>query len=193
MIARITTVALLAAAALPACAQDTYTLDPAHSRPTFEVHHLGYTTQFGSFMTVSGRGMLDRAAKKGAVEVTIDAASVRLFDPRLDAVVKGEKFFNVEKFPSITFKSTDVHFDGDKVVAINGELTFVGVTKPVTLKMVDFRCGEQPFNKKPMCGGNATATIKRSEWGITQGVATLTPGDEVTLRIPFEAYKDNAG
>jgi polyisoprenoid-binding protein YceI len=184
------TAALLAAAAMPALAQETYALDPAHSRPTFEATHLGFSTQFGSFQTVTGKGMLDRAAKKGSVDVTIDANSVRLFDPRLEALVRGEKFFNVEKFPTITFKSNDVKFEGDNVVAVNGELTMVGVTKPLTLKVVDFRCGEQPFNKKPMCGGNFTATLKRSDWGITQGVSTMTPGDEVVLRIPFEAYKD---
>jgi len=193
MIARMTTVALLVAAATPVLGQESYTLDPAHSRPTFEANHMGYSTQFGSFQTMSGKGTLDLAAKKGTIEVTIDANSVRLFDPRLEPVVKGERFFNVEKFPTITFKSSGFKFAGDKVVAIDGELTFVGVTKPVTLKIVDFRCGEQPFNKKPMCGGNATTTIKRSEWGVTQGVQTMTPADEVVLRIPFEAYKDTGG
>ncbi len=184
------TAALVAAVAIPAMAQDVYVLDAGHSRPTFEVTHMGYSTQFGSFQTVSGKGTLDRAAKKGSIEVTIDANSVRIFDPRLEPIVKGDKFFNVEKFPTIAFKSTDMSFDGDKVTAINGELTLVGVTKPVTLKMVEFRCGENPFNKKPMCGGNAVATIKRSDWGITQGVSSMTPGDEVVLRIPFEAYKE---
>jgi polyisoprenoid-binding protein YceI len=193
MITRTTIVALLAAAAMPALAQDAYTLDPAHSRPTFEAGHLGFSTQFGSFQTVSGKGVLDLAQKKGSVEVTIDANSVRLFDPRLETLVRGDKFFNVEKFPTITFKSNDFKFDGDKVTAANGELTMVGVTKPVVLKVVDFRCGEQPFNKKPMCGGNLTATIKRSDWGMTQNLATLTPGDEVVLRVPFEAYKDGGG
>jgi polyisoprenoid-binding protein YceI len=69
----------------------------------------------------------------------------------------------------------------------------LGVTKPVTLKLTNFACGEQPFNKKPMCGGDATATIKRSEWGMTQGISTITPGDEVMLRIPFEGYKESGG
>jgi len=190
MIARIAFTAVLAAGALPAVAQETYVLDPAHSRPTFEAIHLGFSSQFGSFQTVTGKGTLDRAAKKGALDVTIDAASVRLFDPRLEAPVKGDKFFNVEKYPTITFKSNDFKFDGDKVIAINGDLTMLGVSKPVMLKVVDFKCGEQPFNKKPMCGGNATATLKRSDWGMTQGIATLTPGDDIVLRIPFEAYRD---
>ena len=181
---------LLAALTLPAVAQETYVLDGPHSRPSFEARHLGYSTQFGQFGTVSGKVTLDRVAKKGSVEVTIDASSIRTFDPRLDGVVKGERFFNVEKFPTITFKSTNMQFDGDRVVAVDGELTMLGVTKPVTLKLVDFKCGEQPFNKKPMCGGDATATIKRSEWGMTTNLQAQAPADEVTLRIPVEAYRE---
>src|SRR4051812_29028946 len=111
IIARLTAVAVIGVA-MPALAQETYTLDPAHSRPTFEVTHMGYSTQFGSFQTMTGKGTLDRTGKKGSIDVTIDATSVRLFDPRLEAIVKGEKFFNVEKFPTITFKSNDVKFEG---------------------------------------------------------------------------------
>lgn len=181
---------LAAAAAMPVVAQETYVLDPTHSQPGFEATHLGYTTQIGGFGKSAGKVTLDRAAKTGIVDVTIDATSVKTFDARLDAIVKGERFFNVEKFPTITFKSTSVKFDGDKVTGVDGELTMVGVTKPVTLAVSNFSCADNPFNKKPMCGGNATGTIKRSDWGMTQGVQSQTPGDVVTLRIPIEAYKE---
>jgi len=182
------------AVALPVAAQEaTYVFDGAHSRPAFEVHHLGYSTQFGMFDKVSGKATLDRAARKGSIEIAIDAASVRTFEPRLDGAVKGEKFFNVEKFPTIAYKSTSLHFEGDRLVGVDGELTMLGVTKPLALKVVNFKCGEQPFSKKPMCGGDATATMKRSDWGMTTGAQTLTPADEVTLRIPFEAYRQDAG
>lgn len=175
--------------ALPAPAAETYALDPVHSQPWFETHHLGFTNQVGSFVKSSAKVTVDRAEKKGSVDVTIDAASVRTFDStRLDAIVKGEKFFNVEKYPTITFKSNDVEFDGDRVVAVNGELTMLGVTKPVMLKLANFRCGAHPLNKKPMCGGEASATIKRSDWGMTAGLP-YAPADEVTLRIPIEAYQ----
>src|SRR6185437_10188801 len=110
-------VALFAAlTALPAIAEETYLLDPVHSQPTFQVRHLGFTNQLGSFTKSTAKITLDRAASKGSVDVTIDAASVRTFDStRLDPIVKGEKFFNVEKYPTITFKSDDVKFDGDRV------------------------------------------------------------------------------
>jgi polyisoprenoid-binding protein YceI len=186
---RFAVAALAALAALPVLAEETYVLDPVHSQPSFQVRHLGFSNQLGSFVKSTARVTIDRAAKKGSVDVTIDAASVRTFDStRLDPIVKGEKFFNVEKYPTITFKSDDVKFDGDRVVGVNGELTMLGVTKPVMLAVDDFRCAPNPSNKKPMCGGQATATIKRSDWGMTANLP-LAPADEVKLIIPIEAYQ----
>ena len=83
-------------------------------------------------------------------------------------------------------------FDGDRVVGVDGDMTMIGVTKPVSFKVVNFTCGENPFNKKPMCGAEATATIKRSDWGMTNGLNINNPGDEVKLMIPIEAYKEVA-
>ena len=92
------------------------------------------------------------------------------FDARLDPILRGPRFFNVEKCPTIYFKSDDVVFDGDRVARANGSFTMLGVTRPLTLQVADFKCGEQAFNKKPMCGADATATIKRSEYGMTDGL-----------------------
>lgn len=173
----------------PVMASESYLLDPVHSQPSFETEHLGLSHQVGSFLKSSAKVTIDRAAKTGTVDVTIDPSSVRTHDAtRLDAIVKGEKFFNVEKFPQITFTSRDVRFDGDRVVAVNGELTMLGVTKPVALTVDHFRCGANPFNKKPMCGGEAWALIKRSDWGMTAGLP-YAPADEVKIRIPIEAYQ----
>ncbi len=173
---------------LPAAAADTYVIDPVHSQPQWVARHIGFSNQHGSFGKASGKITLDRVAKKGAIDVTIDASSIRTYDGRLDAVVKGERFFNVEKFPTITFTSTDVRFDGDRIVAASGDLTMLGVTKPVMLTVANFVCGQQTFNKKPMCGAEASATIKRSEWGMTDGVNIGNPDDEIKLTIPVEAY-----
>jgi polyisoprenoid-binding protein YceI len=187
---RIVVAAIAAIVAVSATAEETYVLDPSHSKPTFEARHIGYTTQFGSFGAVKGSVVLDRAARKASVEVTIDATSVRTFDARLDAIVKGERFFNVDKYPTIYFRSTGATFDGDRLVSVDGELTMIGVTRPVTLKVVSFICGENPFNKKAMCGCDAVASIKRSDWGMTTNVQTGAPADEITIRIPVEAFKD---
>ena len=169
--------------------EESYTIDPVHSQPIFEVRHMGYSLQRGSFTKLSGKITLDREARKGSVDITIDAASIRTIDPRLDARVKGEDFFDVAKYPAITFKSSNLVFDGDRVAAVDGELTLLGVTKPVRLKVSDVICGEHPINKHSMCGADATALIKRSDWGMNYGIPRVV-GDEVRIIVPIEARKD---
>jgi polyisoprenoid-binding protein YceI len=185
---------LLTLSASAVLADETYTLDPVHSQPRYEIQHMrGLSTQIGYFTKLTGKVTLDRAAKKGSIDVTIDTTSIRTHDAgRLDAVVKGEQYFNVEKYPTMSFKSSNLVFDGDKVVGAEGELTMIGVTKPVSLKVINFVCGENPFNKKPMCGGEATANIKRSEWGMKSGIP-MSSSDDVRIIIPIEAYREDAG
>jgi polyisoprenoid-binding protein YceI len=187
---RLAVAALAGLVAIPAVAQETYVIDPVHSQPQWVATHIGFSNQHGNFGKATGKIVLDRAAKKGSIDVSIDATSIRTYSDRLDQIVKGERFFNVEKFPTMTFKSTNLTFDGDKVVGADGELTMLGVTKPVSLKVANFSCGEQAFNKKPMCGAEATTTIKRSEWGMTDGLKLGNPGDDIQLIIPVEAYRD---
>lgn len=185
---------LLAVPASAVLAAETYTFDPVHSQPRYEIQHMrGLSTQTGYFTKLTGKVMLDREAKKGLIDVTIDTTSIRTHDAsRLDAIVKGEQYFNVEKYPTMSFKSTNLVFDGDRVVGADGELTMIGVTKPVSLKVTTFVCGENPFNKKPMCGGEATANIKRSEWGMKAGIP-MSSSDDVRIIIPIEAYREDAG
>jgi len=180
---------LALAVALPAAAvEETYAIDPVHSQPMFEVLHMGFSIQRGSFTKSSGRITLDREKKQGTIEVVIDAASIRTIDPRLDTHVKGEDFFNVAKYPTIVFRSTRLSFEGERVVGVDGELTLLGVTKPVTLSVQSEHCGEHPFNKKPMCGAEAAATVKRSDWGMKYGLPKAV-ADDVRIVIPIEAYK----
>jgi len=190
MITRLALSAVATMIALPAVAEETYVIDPVHSQPQWVATHIGFSNQHGNFGKATGKIVLDRAAKKGSIDVTIDAASIRTYSDRLDQIVKGERFFNVEKFPTLTFKSTSLAFEGDNLVGADGELTMLGVTKPVSLKVTNFTCGEQAFNKKPMCGAEATATIKRSEWGMTDGLKLGNPGDDIHLILPVEAYRD---
>ena len=180
----------LAVLAVRAFAEDVYNIDPIHSQPMYEIQHMkGISVQHGSFGKLTGKVALDRAAKKGTIDVTIDTSTIRSHDARLDSILKGEDYFNVARYPTMTFKSSDLKFDGDNVVGAEGELTMIGVTKPVTLKMTRFTCGENPFNKKPVCGGEATATIKRSDWGMKTGIP-VSSGDDVKLILPIEAYKE---
>jgi polyisoprenoid-binding protein YceI len=173
--------------AAPALAQ-TYAIDPDHSQPMYEVNHMGFSLQRGTFSGANGQVTLDRAANKGTIEVTIDTTTVRTSVPKLDARVRGEDFFNVTKYPTMTFKSSSLSFDGDRLVGADGELTMIGVTRPVKLVVSNFVCGLHPNTKNPVCGAEVTTTIKRSEWGMSYGVPKAV-GDDVKITIPVEAYR----
>lgn len=172
-----------------AAAQEVYVLDTSHTIPMFEIAHLGFSQQRGSFSNVSGRITIDRAARKGTMDVVVATASINPGTPRLLAPLRGEDFFNVEKFPTMTYKSVDLEFNGDQLVGAKGELTLLGVSRPVALKVTAFKCGAHPYNKRTMCGGEATTTIKRSEFGMNYGIP-VAAGDEVRIIIPFEGMKE---
>jgi polyisoprenoid-binding protein YceI len=191
--------ALLAVAfALPPAAfaaPENYTLDPYHTFPQFEVDHLGVSTLRGTFRKSSGKFTLDPAAKSGSVELTVETASIDTGDsdkgsrPRSrDDHLRTADFFNVAEFPRMTFKSTGVKFAGDRPAEVSGNLTLLGVTKPLTLKIDRWICKDNPMSKKPMCGGNASASLKRSDFGMKYGVPAI--GDELRLIFEFEGYKD---
>ena len=183
-------IAAAVCAALPAAAAlETYTVDPRHTLPTYEVSHFGYSMQRGRFGKTSGRITIDAAAKTGSADITIDAASVSSGVDKLDEHLRGEDFFNVAKNPTITFKSSNFTFDGDRVKSATGDLTINGVTQPVTLIANVFQCAPNPMNKKKQCGADLVTTIKRSDFGMKYALPAL--GDEVTLRIPVESIKDD--
>jgi len=177
--------ALLVAA--PAMAQEVYVFDAKHTTPAFEVTHLGFSQQRGLFGNTTGKVSIDRTAKKGTIDVSIATASL-VMSQALQNLVKSDEFLNVEKFPTMTYKSADVQFDGDNPVGANGEFTLLGVTRPVALKIMTFKCGPHPFNKKPMCGGEATATFKRSDFGMKTALGAAS--DDVKITIAFEGLKE---
>ena len=108
-------------------------MDPNHTYPSFSYTHMGFSTQQSKFDKTTGRVTIDRAAKTGSLDVSIDTKSVNTGSELFNGHLKGEDFFNADKFPAITFKSSNFKFDGDKVASIDGDLTIKGVTKPVTL------------------------------------------------------------
>jgi len=176
------------AIAAPAIAADSYTADPSHTYPSFEINHLGFSITRGTFLKTSGKVTLDLAAKSGSIDVSIDTASISTGMAKRDDHLKSEEFFNVAKFPTMTYKSSKLNFNGDNLVGADGELTLLGVTKPVSLTVDWFKCGTHPMNKKALCGANATATIKRSDFGLSAYVPAV--GDEVKIAIQIEAYKN---
>lgn len=181
--------AIVIAISLPvsAFAADRYTVDPYHTFPHFSISHLGFSTLQGRFDQTSGTITLDRAAKTGSVDISIATDSVSTGYVKRDDHLKSPDFFNAAEFPAITYKSTAVHFKGDAPASVDGNLTIMGVTRPVTLTIDAFNCGTNPMNKKEECGAGASAQIKRSEFGIKYGLPSI--GDDVKLVFEIEAVK----
>ena len=188
--------ALLAAfVPIAAVAADNYTIDPIHSSVNFKVDHLGIAMIHGRFGKFGGKFSVDNAAKTGGVDLSIETASVDTGDqdkgsrPRSrDDHLRTADFFNAAEFPTMTFKSTKVVFTGDTPSAVEGNFTLLGVSRPVTLQLVRFKCNPATATAKERCGGDARGSIKRSDFGMKRGIPSI--GDEILLEISFEANKD---
>lgn len=185
---RSTALLLVAAAACGALAAPvTYRADPDHTFPRFTWDHLGYSVQLGRFDRTSGTVMLDKEARKGSVDMTIDVKSVNT-GTSLDEHLRGPDFFDTARFPTSTFRSTKVTFEGDRPVTIDGDLTIKGVTRPVSLKVTAFKIGFHPMHKKEALGAMASATIRRSEFGVDKYVPLVS--DEIRLEVAIEAVRE---
>ena len=147
-----------------AAAPETFVIDGTHSYPRFSYNHFGYSTQISRFNNTSGKIVLDKEARTGSVDVVIDMKSVDTGYAVFNGHLQGEDFFDTEKFATATFKSTKVRFEGDKPVAVDGNLTIKGVSKPVTLVLSSFQLMAHPMLKKDAIGANATTKISRTEF-----------------------------
>lgn len=180
--------AIVAAAATSAmAAPETYNVEGTHTFPTFSYNHLGLSTQISKFTKTTGTVVYDAAAKTGSVDITIDMTSVETGVPVFNKHIQGEGFLDTAKFPTATFKSSKVVFEGDKPTSIEGNLTINGVTKPVTLKVTNFVAKDHPMNKKAALGADASVVIKRTEFNA--GKYAPAVGDDVTITIGLEAIK----
>ena len=163
----------------------TYNVDSSHTYPRFSYSHFGLSTQLSSFSKTTGKVIFDAAAKTGSVDITIDMKSVNTGFADFNEHIQGEDFLDTAKFPTATFKSTKVVFEGDKPKSIEGLLTIKGVTKPVTLSVTSFLATSHPMVKKPALGANAHTTIKRTEFNA--GKYAPYVGDDVRIDIAIEA------
>ncbi|MEK6747893.1 MAG: YceI family protein [Pseudomonadota bacterium] len=179
---------MLATAPLMAtAAPEFFTLDPTHTYPHFSISHLGFSTLYGRFDQSSGKVMMDKENKTGSVEVKIAAVSVSTGFQKRDDHLRSADFLNVTEFPDIVYKSTKVALK-DKEATVEGNLTIMGVTKPVTLHVSAISCGENPMNKKYICGFKADAKIKRSDFGVKYGLPAV--GDDLDLWFEAEGVRD---
>ena len=163
-------------------------LDSAHSFPRFSYNHFGYSTQVSRFNKTTGKIIYDKEAKTASVDIVIDATSVDSGFPVFNEHLRGEDFFDTAKYPTATFKSTKVVFEGDKPSAIEGNLTIKGITKPVTLTVTSFHAMPHPMKKKDAIGANAFTTVKRSDFNA--GKYAPNVGDEIRIDLGVEAIKE---
>lgn len=148
----------------------TYKLDPSHTYPSFEADHFGGLSVWrGKFDATSGEVVYDKDAKSGSVNVTVDMSSVDFGMPKLNEHAKSPEIFDTAKFPTATYTGKFTKWNGASPTEAEGTLTLHGVTKPVALKIDSFKCIINPMSKKEVCGADATATFKRSDFGVDFG------------------------
>jgi polyisoprenoid-binding protein YceI len=167
----------------------TYTIDPKHTQIIFSIRHMGLSTFFGRFGAVSGSLTFDSSApEKSALAAQIDMTNIQTHVDALDKELVS--FFHADKFPTATFVATQSAKAGPNTGTVAGNLTIGGVTKPVTLN-VTFNGGRNsPIPLQPYrIGFDATATVKRSDFGLTHAMWSGMVGDDVTLWIECELEK----
>lgn len=202
------TLSLICLAATPAFAEDAapakaaapstsladmpsgaYRIDQSHASIVFSLSHLGFSQYHGRFNTVDGLLAFNaKDVEKSQLQIVIDTGSVDTISEKLDEKLKTDTFFNVGKFPNATFYSSKLEKLSDTKGRITGELTLLGVKKPVVLDVTLNRAGINPYAGVPTLGFSATATIKRSDFGMKAYLPDV--GDEVTIAIEAEFNQD---
>lgn len=164
----------------------TYTIDPTHTMVLASWNHFGYSNPTANFGEASGTISYDaEAPENSSVQVVLPMSGLTSFVPKLDEHLKTADFFDAAQFPQATFKSTSVRALGEGRLEVTGDLDLHGVVKPVVLDVTLNKAAVHPMSKAPTIGFDATATIKRSEFGIAKYVPMVS--DEVQLRITTEA------
>jgi len=167
----------------------TYNVDPAHTYPSFEADHFGGLSVWrGKFTSSSGKIVLDQAAKSGNVDITIDIASIDYGMAKMNEHAKSPEIFDAAKFPTATYKGKFTKFVGNAPTEVQGTFTLHGVSKPLTLNILQFKCMQNPMSKKETCGADARATLNRSDFGVSYGAAYGFK-QEVNLQIQVEGVR----
>ena len=177
---------LLGAAMSAQAAPVTYKLDPGHTMVLFSWSHFGYSNPTANLGIADGTLVFDQQnPSKSSVEVTMPMSNLDTHVSALDTHLKEHDFFDAEKFPTVTFKSTSVQALGGNRYKVTGDLTAHGVTKPVVLTATLNKAGVHPMTHQQSIGFNATGTLKRSDFGVGAYVPMVS--DEIKLNITTEA------
>lgn len=173
---------------ISAVAADSYTVDPRHTFPGFEISHLGFSMQRGRFNETSGKVTLDPESGSGSILIKINTASISTGLAELEKHLRSPDFLDAARYPEITFTSDKLTFNNEILTAVDGMLNLHGVTKPVHLVVDHFHCGLNMISMKNVCGANAKATIKRSDFGVDKYAPALA--DDVKIEIQIEAIRN---
>jgi polyisoprenoid-binding protein YceI len=178
-----------AAAQVPAsapAATPAWRLDPTHSFVHFEVLHFGASTLRGRFGPLNGELMLDRAARRGRVQVVVPTAAVSTGLPVLDSRLREPDMLSAEAHPQAYFIAERFEFDAQgNVTSVRGEFTLRGSSQPLTLTAQRFRCYTNPLFRREVCGGDFEGELVRSTFGITHSLPFVA--DKVRLLVQVEA------
>ncbi len=166
---------------------ETLTLDPSHTYVLWHIKHLGFSTQAGKWYAKGTLLIDEKKPQDSKVDVTIDVAKIITGDPELDHHLKGPMFFSTAKYPTATFVSNKIMMTGKDTAKVEGVLTLRGISKPITLNIKLNKVGVSPVSDKMTAGFSGTTKIKRSDFGMTTFLPSLS--DEVDLNIEAEAYK----
>jgi polyisoprenoid-binding protein YceI len=169
---------------------ESFSIDAGHTIPAFEVSHFGMTTQRGRFNRASGEAVLDFAARTGRISLMIDMRSIDIGSENANRLLKSPLMLDVDRFPTMRFVSERVEFAGDTVVAAEGALTLAGVTRPLRIAVTGFSCRLHPLVKRRLCGADVSASLRRSDFGLTSFLPDI--GDLVRIDMPIESLTDSA-
>ncbi|MCF6325519.1 MAG: YceI family protein [Gammaproteobacteria bacterium] len=172
---------------------EEYQVDRSHAHFGFEIEHFGYSRVVGRFNDLNGKLMIDDAnLERSTITLSIESASIDTNHARRDEILRGEDFFDVEKFPQISFKSRQIKMSDEKSGQIQGDLTLLGVTRPVTFDFKLKKVAPFPlpgYHNVLTRGFHVSGSIKRSQFGMDIFLAGGAIGDEVVIDIKFDAVK----
>jgi polyisoprenoid-binding protein YceI len=167
---------------------ESYVFDTKHTQILFFVNHLGFSSSQGEFHDYDGGFIFDNEEwSNSSVEITIRTRSIDMDDYAWDKHLRDKDFFHVDKYPTMHFKSTKVEKLDANRGKIHGQLTLLGVSKPVILDFTFNKAGLHPKSKKFVAGFSARTLIKRSEYGMTYGLPMV--GDDIDIRIEVEGFR----
>jgi polyisoprenoid-binding protein YceI len=185
---RLLAAAIVLATAAASAEPVPYTVDPAHTYPSFEADHMGMSVWRGKFNKTTGTVMLDKAAGSGSVELTIEMDSIDFGLDEMNRLAKGDGMFDTVQFPLATYQGRLEAFQNGAPTRVAGTLTMRGIARPVELQVLSFKCMPHPLFKRDWCGADARAVIRRDQWGVDAGKAYGFKM-ETELRIQVEAVQ----